>query len=113
MRMLFHNWTPPPIMITKEKLNTYPPLFSNNPLQWCSGLFAYARKPLSIRASVYQYFDLYIKILLRIYFMAIRITLLSITCEGIYVADTTSRIKHIFPGLPLLPFVDSVPKRCA
>ncbi|MDF2944316.1 MAG: hypothetical protein K0S01_3174, partial [Herbinix sp.] len=26
MRMLFHNWTPPPIMITKEKLNTYPPL---------------------------------------------------------------------------------------
>ena len=36
--MLFHNWTPPPIMITKEKLNTYPPLFSNNPLQRRSGL---------------------------------------------------------------------------
>ena len=23
MRMLFHDWIPPPIMITKEKLNTY------------------------------------------------------------------------------------------
>ncbi len=31
MRMLFHNWTPPPIMITKDKLNTYPPLFNENP----------------------------------------------------------------------------------
>lgn len=41
MRMLFHNWIPPPIMVTKEKLNTYPPLFSNNPLQRRSGLFAY------------------------------------------------------------------------
>jgi len=29
--MLFHNWIPPPIMITKEKLNTYPPLFSKTP----------------------------------------------------------------------------------
>jgi hypothetical protein len=29
--MLFHNWIPPPIMITKEKLNTYPPLFSRQP----------------------------------------------------------------------------------
>jgi len=29
--MLFHSWTPPPIMITKEKLNTYPPLFSKSP----------------------------------------------------------------------------------
>ncbi len=33
MRMLFHNWTPPPIMITKEKLNTYPPLFSETPVR--------------------------------------------------------------------------------
>ena len=29
--MLFHNWTPPPIMFTKEKLNTYPPLFNGRP----------------------------------------------------------------------------------
>ena len=46
MRMLFHNWTPPPIMFTKEKLNTYPPLFSNNPLQWRSGLFAFEQTAL-------------------------------------------------------------------
>jgi hypothetical protein len=32
MRMLFHNWTPPPIMNTKDKLNTYPPLFSEEPV---------------------------------------------------------------------------------
>jgi hypothetical protein len=30
--MLFHNWTPPPIMSTKEKLNTYPPLFNGRPV---------------------------------------------------------------------------------
>lgn len=31
MRMLFHSWIPPPIMITKDKLNTYPPLLVCNP----------------------------------------------------------------------------------
>ena len=41
MRMLFHNWIPPPIMITNEKLNTYPPLFSNSPPQRRGGLFAF------------------------------------------------------------------------
>ena len=37
MRMLFHNWTPPPIMITNEKLNTYPPLFSEEPVTNVTG----------------------------------------------------------------------------
>ncbi len=30
--MLYHNWTPPPIMTTNEKLNTYPPLFNERPV---------------------------------------------------------------------------------
>jgi hypothetical protein len=40
MRMLFRNWIPPPIMITKEKLNTYPPLFCETPMTWRHGGFA-------------------------------------------------------------------------
>ena len=40
--MLFHNWIPPPIMITKEKLNTYPPLFSETPMAMASwGFYSY------------------------------------------------------------------------
>jgi len=37
MRMLFHNWIPPPVMVTKEKLNTYPPLFSRWPAEVSAG----------------------------------------------------------------------------
>ena len=36
MRMLFRNWIPPPIMNTKEKLNTYPPLFNETPMAMTS-----------------------------------------------------------------------------
>ena len=59
--MLFHNWTPPPIMITKEKLNTYPPLFSNSLPQRRGRLFA-----CGLECLIYKGFrDLTILILLK------------------------------------------------
>ena len=62
MRMLFHDWTPPPIMITKEKLNTYPPLFSKSLPQRRGRLFAYMLEQANLLGVMKFIIIIYLKI---------------------------------------------------
>jgi len=71
--MLFHNWTPPPIMTTKEKLNTYPPLFNERPvtMAWqvfhfvleCPVLKAFKVSVLDFSEDNFHYFIIYTHLL--------------------------------------------------
>ncbi len=54
--MLFHDWIPPPIMITKEKLNTYPPLFNERPVTMAWQVFHFLWKSLFSTLSEIFYF---------------------------------------------------------
>jgi len=62
MRMLFHNWIPPPIMITKEKLNTYPPLFNERPGTIVAGL-SFCSANVGTFSQVLVYIPFYLELL--------------------------------------------------